>query len=869
MKIIRRYSIIIFFSMLLAGSISLASEPIKTVLDNGLTVILKEDHAAPVVSMHVYVRAGSMYEGEYLGRGISHYLEHLVSSGTTKRTREEIDRAIEEIGNVSNAYTSKDHASYFITSASSYFDTALDLISDYVLNSTLPEEEVESERGVILNEINMGQDDPQRQLYQLFSGAFFLEHSARHPIIGYRELFEKTTREDIVNYRNRMYVPNNMIFVAAGDFDASEALSRIEEAFKGFERKPMPDLRLPDEPGQVSRRYAEKEMDVQLAYTLMGFRTVDLAHKDLYPLDVLAFIMGTGRSSRLYRTVKDEKQLVYGINSWSYTPVYKHGGYFGIMAALDPANLESAEAAILEEIYKLKTEYVTDEELEKAKALKESEYVFSQQTMEDQAETLGMDELSTGDINFSQRYLEGIKEVTKEEIMRVVKEYFYNDSLTVAVVRPKREAEEAAKPEAPEAESQVQKTVLDNGIKLLVKENRTVPIVAMRVMFLGGVRFENEGNSGISNFMSDMLIKGTESRTAQQIAEEMESIGGSIGTFSGNNSFGASVSVLKRDLDKGLDMLSDVIMNPTFDAEEMDKKRKELLAAIKRSEDDPFSLAAKLFKQTLFKKHPYRFQTMGTAETVGNMKREDLAGFHQKYCIPNNMVLAIFGDVNAAEVVSKVEEAFAEFQSREFSPPKTPVEEPLTEIRQEEAQKDIKQVVIQMGFPGMTVQSEDRYAINVLDAAISGIGYPGGRLHDRLRSSQIVYVVHAYNQAGLDPGLFSIYIGTTPDKVETAMSIIKEEIENVRNELLPDDELERGKKMCISSMQIGLQTNADQAFTMGLDELYGMGYDNISQYESGINAVTKEDVKRVADKYLHLDKYAIAVVKPLEDTEGE
>lgn len=849
------------FTFFLNG-MAMSSEPLRTVLDNGMIVILKENHFAPVVSFHVYVRAGSIYEGEYLGRGISHNLEHLMNSGTTKRTKEQINQIVEEIGNVSNAYTTKDHASYFITTASSYFDKALDVFSDYIQNPSFPEEEVEAERGVILNEINMGKDDPERQLFEIFSSAMFRKHPAGVPTIGYRELFEKTTRDDIVNYHKRMYIPNNMIFVAVGDFDSETALSKIKSAFKDFKRGPLPDFSLPDEPRQVSKRYVEQEMDVQIAYMMLGFHTVDVSHKDLYPLDVLAFIIGEGRSSRLYKTVKDEKQLVYSINAWSATPAYKDGGYFGIMAYLAPENIDSAEKAILEEIYRLKIEFVTDEELEKAKTLKESEYVFSQQTMEDQAETLGIDELSTGDMNFSKRYLEGIKSVTKEDIMRVVNEYFFDDNLTVAVIKPKSEQLGIQEKEIKKKEAIIQKFVLDNGMRILIKENKTLPLVAIRAIFEGGVRYEDEKNNGISNFMSDMLIKGTKSRTAQQIAEEIESMGGSINTFSGNNSFGISLSVLKHDLNKSLDILADVLMNPSFDQNEVEKKRKEILAAISQQEDDPFALAGKLFRQTLFTKHPYRFLSIGSDETVENITRDDIKQFYEKYCVPNNMVLAIFGDVNASEVIEKVKNNFEGFQKKELLAPPITNEETIDSIRENKIQKDIKQVVIYLGFLGMKVDSEERYAMEVLDAILSGISYPGGRLHERLRANQLVYVVHAFNQLGLDPGLFAVYAATTPDKKETVLNIIKEEIESLCNNLISDEELEKGKSICISAKQISLQTNSDQAFNMGLDELYGLGYDDIYHYEERINSVTKEDVKRVAEKYLTLDKYAIAIVEP-------
>ena len=293
-----RYIIMILSFALMIGSMASGSDAVRTVLDNGMVVIIKENHAAPVVSLHAYVRAGSIYEREYLGRGISHNLEHLMSSGTQKRTKEQINQIIEEIGNVSNAYTTRDHASYYVTTASSYFDTALDVLSDYIQNASIPQAEVDSERGVILNEINMGKDDPDRRLYDLFSSTMFRDNPVGVTTIGYRELFEKTTRDDIVNYYKRMYVPNNTIFVVVGDVNASDTLGKIKEAFKNFQRGPFPDLSLPPLQGQVSKRYVEEGMDVQVAYMMMGFPTVTISHKDLYPLDVLAFIVGEGRSSR-------------------------------------------------------------------------------------------------------------------------------------------------------------------------------------------------------------------------------------------------------------------------------------------------------------------------------------------------------------------------------------------------------------------------------------------------------------------------------------------------------------------------------------------------------------------------------------------
>ena len=347
-------------------------KPFKTVLENGMVVILAENHNAPVASIQICVRAGSVYEGKYLGTGISHFIEHVVDDGTHRRSRQTIDELVEYIGNISNAYTWKDHTKYYITTSIADFDIALDVIADYIQDATFPESEVEIQRGVILNEFNQDTDEPYRRLHDLYYETAYQKHPVRYPVGGYKELFEKLTRDDLVNFYAQTYVPENMIFVAVGDFGIQETLEKVRVAFKDF--KPRPATRLvryvlPQEPEQLTMRRVQEYADVEITYMLMGFHTTNILSEDTYPLDLMASILSDSSHSRMNIIIKEQKQLVYSVDVWSEVPAY-NVGLFIIEAELEEACLKSAEDAILHQLYRLKTEPVSDMELQPFKQRK-------------------------------------------------------------------------------------------------------------------------------------------------------------------------------------------------------------------------------------------------------------------------------------------------------------------------------------------------------------------------------------------------------------------------------------------------------------------------------------------------------------------
>ncbi len=848
--------------MAVPSLVSAGVNPVQATLDNGLTVVVAESHAAPVVAVRFYVKTGSIYENELLGHGLSHYLEHTISKGTPTRDQEEIDSTVEAIGNASNAYTSRDHCCYHITTASQYWETALDVVGDYVFNASFPEEEVEIQKGVILREIAMTEDDPGDRIYHLFAQTMFLVHPARYPIIGFAERLQEVTRDDIVAYHQAWYVPDNVIVSIAGDVDAEQAITKCRELLESVPRRAPPAIVLPDEPPQTARRRrVEVDERLQRAYLYLGYRTVDLLHPDLYALDVLAYILGHGASSRLVRIVREEKQLVDGVSCYSHTPTYD-AGVFGVSATLDPEKLIDAEEAIVAELERCRDKLVEKHELERAKTQKAAELIRARETAEDLAEVVGTDLLATGDPLFSDHYVEGIRQVTREDVKRVARTYIRPEKLTVATLTSKApRARERADQEAATS-PEIVKTTLPNGLTVLIQQSATVPTVSISTAAKGGLRFETAETNGITRLMANMLTRGTKTRSREQLAREVEDMGAGLSPYSGRNSFGLAASALQEDLDRILALLADVLMNANFPEDEFEAQKHFTLAAIKQQEDDVNTLAWKLLAETLYTVHPYRFLGTGTEESVSSLTREQVAEYYDSYCRPNRTVLSLFGDVEPEMAVAAVEKALGSWKAREVKDATPPQEAALDEVRSARRERDQEQSIIYFGFPGTTVHDERNYRIDVLDAVMSGMGLPGGRLHDALRRQQLVYFVHAWSEPGIDPGAFVIMAGTEPAKTETVTSIIKDIVTAMKVSPVSEEELRRGKQMCVAEHDIGLQSAASRAQTAALDELYGLGCDHYKRYAAEIGKVTAADIQRVAEELLDLDRCVITVLAP-------
>ena len=827
------------------------SEAQKYELGNGLTVLLKEVHGSGLVTVFVTVRAGSITEGEWTGSGISHFIEHMLFKGTAKRPVGQIEREIQGYGGTYDAFTSYEYTGYQVVVPQEHLIGVLDLLSDVLRNSTFDSIELEKERQVILKEIALGHDDPQRYLHLLSWSRAYTTHPYRHPIIGYESLLAALTQEDLVQYYRRCYGPNNLILALVGDFNSEQAQNWIQEKFGLLERSFVKNEVVPTEPEQMSSRKSIVEASVQVGHLQLLYPTVSLRHKDLYPLDVLAILLGQGESSYLNLVLHRQKELVYSVYCSSYTP--RDPGVFAISCLVEPEKIDATISAIQHELMTLSQKEFSSVQFQKAKRAVLADYFANHQTLQTQASDLAMNELLTGDPNFSVQYVKGIEQVTQADIERVLTVYFKPQRATIAALVPTSKNQVKEKPKPARSLSAftqgMRKTQLPNGVTLLLKHDSKVPLVSMVICFKGGLGSEPIEQAGISNFVSQLLIEGTHHRSAEQIAEWVENRGGALAPFSGNNSFGFTLELMKEDAQEGITLASELIRESNFPIVEVQRIRQLILAAIKQQDEDVFELAAKELKLILFQKHPFRFTQLGTQETIQRTQQMDLLNYYHRFCVPRNCVLSIVGDIDLEQTQTRIQQSFERWKdSGSVTIPSA--EEPMIKNPLAVSKSVPKeQAIAVVGFHTVSLFSPDRYPLEVLTAIVSG---GSGTLYDAIRQKEgLAYSVGAYGVNGLDIGYYVFYAATAPNSLRRVGELLLSQIQQLRETPTPEETLERAKQELTGNHRIRLQSFGSLAFKTALDELYGLGFTQADEYENQIRKISAEDVQRVAQQYFN------------------
>jgi zinc protease len=828
-----------------------------TTLDNGLVVIVREDHSAPVVSAQAWCQSGSIHEGRWLGAGLSHVLEHMLFKGTTSRPGSRIDQEVQEAGGYMNAYTSFDRTVYHIDVPNTGARTAIDILCDIMQNAALPPDELAKEMDVIRREMDMGQDDPGRRAGRRLFETAYTRSPYRFTIIGYPDIFNELKPDDIRGYYHEKYAPNNCFYVVAGDVKNDEVVAQIKEAYAKTKSRPMPPNVLPMEPKQTGAREIIEEAPIELGHLHFAWHIPELRHADIPVLDVFAVLLGGGRSSRLFQQVRERQGVVHHVDAWTYSPGLP--GVFGMSAIVDGDKFTAARDAMLAEVEKAKVNVVSADELHKAVKQFVSATLSSRKTMEGQAQNLGGNWLSANDLNFSERYLAAVKRITLADIQRVVRHYLTDENRTLYALlpegaRPKPKVEISAAKEHP-----IQKIELPNGLKLLVKEDSRLPFVEFRAVLQGGVLAESPANNGITIMLANMLLKGTAKRSAEKIASEIESVGGHIDTYGGNQSFGISAEVLSSDFATGLDLVADVLLNPAFPANELEREREIHLANIAARKDDMLKTAGVAMRKALFGPASYGLDPLGSEETIQKISAADLREFHQKLAVAGNCVLAVFGDVKAADVKTAVEKLLGTWKRGGAIKPPAPIVTAPATNRVSEA-KDKKQAVLVIGFNGTTIYNEDRYPLELIHESCSDLG---SRLFLRIRGQLgLAYYCGAQNFAGVVPGYFAFYTGTEPSKAQQVEEELLKEAELLRTEGLSAEELKRAKAKIVGQRKIHRQDLGNLASLSSLDELYGLGYQHSEGEDAKYEAVTLDQIKAAAQKYLKPEGFVVSIVKP-------
>jgi zinc protease len=829
-----------------------------TTLENGLVIIVREDPSAPVISVQAWCKAGSIDEGKWLGAGLSHMLEHMLFKGTNRRGPGEIDREVQDAGGYMNAYTSFDRTVYYINVPNTGARIAIDILCDIMQNATLPPDEVEKEKQVILREMDMNQDDPSRRASRRLFETAYIRSPYRYTVIGYPDIFNELTREDVVAYYREKYAPNNTFFVIVGDIHAHEVEQQIRDAYKGSRARPLPPSVMPAEPPQAAPRETFEEAPVELGHFHFAWHIPDIRHPDVPVLDVLATLLGNGHSSRLYQEIRERQGLVHSIDAWTYNP--GNPGLLGVSGVVDGPLFEKARAAVRAELEKVKSGFVSEQELAKAVKQFTAATLATRKTMQGQAQDFGGNWMAANDLNFSERYLAAVKRITREDIQRVARKYIVTENRTLYSLLPAGTILQQVESREVIVQNPIQKIEFQNGLRVLVKEDHRLPFVEFRTVFQGGVLAENEENNGLTLLLAKCILKGTPSRTAEQIANEIESLGGSLDSYGGNNSFGINAEVMSADFAEGFDLVADVILRPVIPEASLEREKEVQLATIRAQRDHMLQSASKGMRRALFGARGYGLDVAGSETSVRNTNRAHLLEFFHRVAIPNNCVLSVFGDVTAAQVKAAVEEKFGAWKSG----PAVKVEagEPLhpKEIIRITEQRDKKQGVIVIAFPGVSIHNADRHALELLQEALSDLG---SRLFVRIRETLgLAYYVGAQHFLGLQPGYFALYAGTMPEKLALVEEEMLKEVRLLRESGLAPEEIKRAKAKLLGQKKIARQDLGGYAVATALDELYGLGFQNCDLEDELYEAVTPDEVQTVIRKYLDPAKCVISTVSP-------
>ena len=830
----------------------------KWVLPDGLTLIVKEDRSAPVASVQAWCGTGSIYEDDKLGAGLSHILEHMLFKGTKTQKASEIAQKIQDVGGYINAYTSFDRTVFWIDVPKDGVQTALAVLADAMMNSTLPPEEYNKEQEVIRREFAMNLDDPDRMAGLLLFATAYQRHPYRLPVIGEMEIYNQLTQEQVMQYYKSRYVPNNLTFIVVGDIDAEKIRQQLADYFKDYPEKSLKPVFVPEEPPQLGRRQAHNEFPTELSRLSLAWHIPELTHPDVPALDLLSTILGEGRSSRLYRRVREQAGLAFSVSAFSYTP--GDPGLFGVDATVDPKKRDDALKLIQQIIGEVKQAGVTADELMKATKMSLSHHLDALTTMRGQASDLGSNWFLTRNLDFSRDYLTAVQKVTLDDIRRVVSKYLVDQNLTVTSLNPKGSLAGKREAAKPVAAGEVQKFELSNGLRLLVREDPRLPLASMSAVFRSGLLAETPQTNGVTRLTARVLLKGTKNRTAEQIADQIEAIGGSISSDAGNNSMSVSVHMMKPDLKIGVDLLADVLLNATFPEKAVAREKEVQKAGIKQEEEQLTTVARNILRQALFTDHPYALRANGSTESVQHLAQKDLIEFRDKYLVARNGVVSVFGNVKAAEVKQLFDRALGKMKPGTLALTDARPSAPIAKIENVESNKEKAQGVIMVGYRGVDMFDKDRHALELIDEASSDLG---SRFFIRIRENMgLAYYVGASQMQGLVPGLFAFYLGTDPQKVEPVKTALLDEIRKLASEGLTEEELNRAKRKFIGQHEIAMQSNDSFGYQCALDELYGLGFDYYKKLEQEVNAVSLDEIKRVASKYFRDQPYVLATVRP-------
>ena len=861
----------------------------RTVLPNGLTVLVQEDRSAPVVAIVTYVKAGYFDETDE-ENGLSHALEHMYFKGTGKRGVGDIAKETKASGGYLNAQTIYDTTAYYTVLPSSGFAKGLEIQADAYANSVIDAGELAKEMEVIIQEAKRKSDNPSavatETLFELLHDA----HRMRRWRIG-REPGLRAFTRDLMNgfYRN-FYRPGNTILSISGDVDHVDALRRAKELYGDLKSGDPVRHPGPPEPKHDDFRHRELAGDIAQSQLVIGWRTPGTLDPDTAVLDLAASVLATGRASRLYRAVR-EKKLASSITAYNYTPTEL--GVFVVHAETEPENAAEAARVIWDQLHQLRVGAIEDDELTRVRRIFEARWVRRLETAEGRANYLAEWE-ALGGWGLGDEYFKRYMSVSADDIQRVVRKYLSEERAAALIYRPENApvvAQDAADmkrilgeggserlpaiprraatiaPQTKSAELEKEEAGVSvfrtaEEVPVLVRRKPGTPMASIGVYIVGGAVEEEPEQAGLTLLTARTMLKGTITRSAAQIAEDAEMLGGMISASAGSDSFGWSLSVPATRLAEALELLGDVILRPTIPDDAFETERTVALSNVAMLRDDMYRYPMRLASSVAFAKHPYGTPAMGTDESLRAISADQAREWHKSRVLESAAVIGIVADMDAKEVADIVARELGALQLGKAPKVGRPRWPKSVKIAAES--RDKAQTAIALAFPAPARDDDARFAANLIATVASGLG---GRFFEELRDKQsLAYTVQAAVSEKRLAGMFLSYIATSPEKEGVARAGLLAEFAKLRDELVSDDEMARAKEYVVGSHAISQESGGAQLGEMLDAWMFGEGLHELLEYDARIRAVTADQMRDVAGKYFDPERRVEGIVRGIGRT---
>ncbi len=849
-------------------------------LENGIDVVIQENQFSKMFALQCWVGVGSLHEEEG-EEGISHCIEHMLFKGTKRFAVGEISRRVEFLGGEMNAYTSFEHTVFYITLPSAHAAEAIDILSDSIFNSSFDPEELVREKEVILEELKRNEDSPGYMLGRKVFGSLYDGTRASKPIIGYENTIKAYSRETIFAFLKKWYQPDNMKIVAVGAVDPNKVLATVQTAFgqaQGKAKDRTLQLKLPE----IKKPQVHiVKGDFEQPRIEIAFPAPPLLHEDLLPLDLAAFALGSGESSRLHRRVRDEQQLTSVVGCSVYSPSF--GGVFELSAMPHAETYLECVTALGRELARLKYEEpVNKEELERARANAKADRIYAEETVSGQARSLGNALHTPHDLLHDYVIEAQINRLNTYEVEQAVQRWLKEDSCVMACILPpdsaireqdvqkaflagfrQPKAVNTVKPSKTPAHS-IHVAQLTPQVTFLYKQQKHNDLMNITAVTSGGLRSESPKQAGMYHMLADLLGSATRTHNYSDMLRLLEGQGAVLGGFSGKDTLGMKFQCLSEQVEDLLPVWAESILDPRFPDTQLQTAKLEVFDNIQAEKDSPSSVAMRRFQQAVYGDHPYRQPVWGLEEVVRGFTCDGLLDEFNAIRDRSHWIISGVGRL-PFEAMARMVERLLQPLHRPISRPQDLVQALPAFLKNQETNvhKDREQVHLVMGTLGLCWGDKDRYALDVLGNVLGG---SGGRFFLKLRDEQsLAYSVSPLQSYGCHRGIFGAYMACTPHKLEDAETGIRAVWNDICQNGVSQDEVDRARNYLIGGHESDMQRGDSQAMSMALMELYGLGYDDFENYANRLLEVRREEVQKVAQRLISNQDQITVRVGPLPD----